>query len=243
MWEKRWLQTAEKPSRDPNPVRGIPGVSSLTRRWGQRRFNEKHLSARNKILRFETASHRGFLRASLQKNADLHISSLCFPRPHSYGCSSSYFSSPGIPKTTQSVTIILSSLPVPVTRNDLTEPKSNERCCEFVSLPLWTFPWDYATDFFENPCYFYLLSVHSLLRLLFFSSSLNSKWEPFCFVASGQPQLMFRLSVWSIHLFRDFFSGKALYSQLCLGGFQSHYKIIRILQSFIIIPWNFIPVI
>lgn len=48
---------------------------------------------------------------------------------------------------------------------------------------------------------------------------------------------------WSIHLFRDFLSGKALYSQPCLGGFQSHYKIIRILQSFIIIPWNFIPVI
>lgn len=86
MWEKRWLQTGKKPPQNPNLVRGIPGVSSLTRRWGQKRFNEKRLSARNKFLKLETVSHRRFLLVSLQKSAGLHSSRLCFPRPHSYGC-------------------------------------------------------------------------------------------------------------------------------------------------------------
>lgn len=132
-------------------------------------------------------------------------------------------------QTTQSVTTIISSLCIPIAINAWIEPKPNESWCEFVSLPLWTVLWDYATGLFGNPCYFHLLSGHSLLRLLFLSSSFNSKWEPFCFVASDFHVRTASWSApadvqvfWSIHLFRDFLSGKALYSHSYLGGFQSN---------------------
>lgn len=159
----------------------MPGVSSLTRRWGQRRFNGKHLSARNKILRLETASHRGFLLVSLQKNAGLHSSSICFTDPTLIGAPGSYFSSPGTAKTTETVTTIISSLPLQemlgLSQNQM---KAGVSLCPYLSRPFHGI----MQFLFGNPCYFPLLFVHSLWRLLFLSSSL-SKGEPFSFVASG----------------------------------------------------------
>lgn len=147
-----------------------------------------------------------------------------FLDPTLMDASGSYLSSPGTPNHTKCNN-----------KNFFPLHTYCNKCLDWAKTK-WKLVWvcvltslDRSVGLFRNPCYFHLLSGHSLLRLLFLSSSFNSKWEPFCFVASDFHVRTASWSApadvqafWSIHLFRDFLSGKALYSHPYLGGFQSN---------------------